>query len=177
VERTIQLTPMLVRSLEELLRAKRDAPAPAAAIGLADRRVLQAATAAVGLAQDVRRTKGKVRAWCEPASEPDVASAAETLAAAARTIEWLAAPAAPASATRPAMALAGPRAEEVPAPARPSGRGALRRAVIIAASRTGMKSRLRAIDTFIERRLSRRKNGRLLARYVALRARVKPFLA
>jgi hypothetical protein len=53
---------------------------------------------------------------------------------------------------------------------------AVRRVVIIAASRTRMKSRLRAVDQFIEARLRQRKNGTWLARYVAFRARVKPYL-
>jgi hypothetical protein len=183
VERTCELVPVLVRSLDELIRVERDAPSQAAAVGIADQPLLEAARRAVGLARDVRRTKGKVRYWYDQVSDRDAARAAETLAAAARTIDWLAANAVAAPAPRAALLetraegpARRPGSREI-AGAAPSRAGAIRRTVIIAASRTGLKSRLRTVDAFIEARLSQRKNGWLLARYVELRARLKPFFA
>jgi glycosyltransferase involved in cell wall biosynthesis len=183
--RTDDLLQSLVRSLDELVHAERESHTEAAGIGIDDR-LLRAVEAAVVLARDVCRTRGKVQAWYAGEPDRDVALTAEPLMTTARKIEWLAARAGSGSTAGPSHETVGRlRArlaqleQEIGSRGAGdvdrSGRGAMRRAVIIAASRTRMKSRLRAVDQFIEARLRQRKNGTWLARYVALRARVRPY--
>jgi GT2 family glycosyltransferase len=184
--RTDDLLESLVRSLDELLRAEREAQAEAAEIGIDDRRLLAAVEASLVLAQDVYRTRGKVRAWYSAERDRDVARTAERLITAARKIEWLAAGAVHVSgavASQETVSLLRTRLAQVEQGIRTSraggrdssARGAVRRALIIAASRARMKSRLRAADQFIEACLRQRKNGTWLARYLALRARLRPY--
>jgi glycosyltransferase involved in cell wall biosynthesis len=179
---TLNLT--LIRTLDELVRLTRLSTEATASIGFDQQRLVEALRAAVDLARKVRRARGKIRAWYGQASDPDMLSAADALSTAACMIEWLAAHDGDAAA-QPAGVLLGRRIENAEEQSGrreqrdrvPLNSGAIRGAVIMIASRTGMKSRLRALDAFIEARLSRRKNGRWLARYVAARARVRPFFA
>jgi GT2 family glycosyltransferase len=184
--RTDDLLQSLVGSLDELVRAERESQTGAAEIGIDDRRLFGAVEAAVVLTKDVHRTRGKVRAWYSSDPDPEVALTAGPLMTATRKIEWLAAHAGGGSRARPSQeTVSDLRARlsqlEQQIRTRPargvyrSGRDALRRALIIAASRSRMKSRLRALDRAIEDRLRQRKNGTWLARYRAFRARVRPY--
>ncbi len=189
--RTDELIVGFVESLDELTRLEREPSAEPAASGIGNQRLLGATQATVGLAREVRRTKGKVRAWFGHAPDPELANAADPLMAATRAIEWLAAPAgdrariAAASGSDETVALPGNKLEgpergivtrhELPRAYAP-GADAIRRMVIIAVSRSGMKSRLRAVDALIEARLRQRRNAWWLERYLALRARLRPFV-
>jgi GT2 family glycosyltransferase len=182
--RTDLLLHDLVRTLDGLVRAERESQDDPRPSGLEDPRLLGAAEASVALTRDVYRTRGKARSWYSIEHGRDVALTAERLMSARRKIEWLAAGAGHGSSgdaseklmTELRARLASLEQAISMRPSVPPRRGAVRGALIFAASRLHAKSRLRAVDEFIETRLKRRKNRTWLARYKAVRARLRPYL-